>query len=414
MYAYKVCTTRKWKQYIRNPAEMIRFEKILRVHMYKKGENLMAAASNKRMTKEKIEVNDKNKKENESVFESNASGKSRQKTSRAGASKKAGHQTAAKTTTRKKTPVKIDITHQRKIQDVTEYRDRLAFETGITLIVIGIVAVFLYISFFGLGGVVGRVFGGICFGFFGWAAWFIPLGIFIGYIFTMVNRGDRRVPRKMGGIIGAFVCMLAITDLLTGKEIITEYYTSNHVLHHGYFECMNLTLQDVLESGKSSGGLIGRWISSLLTKVCGSVGACILLFALLLLSVFVFEGIEIMAALRKRNAYREEMERLYGEVKDEIDFSEPSYTVLRGKTAISPLGERSRCKEEKKEETDIRKKYSHASENNIKSKNKFDYVERVRENSDNVMQSVDLKMMGKFLDEQKKKQSIKRKNKKRK
>ena len=102
---------------------------------------------------------------------------------------------------------------------------------------------------------------------------------------------------------------------------------------------MNLTLQDVLESGKSSGGLIGRWISSLLTKVCGSVGACILLFALLLLSVFVFEGIEIMAALRKRNAYREEMERLYGEVKDEIDFSEPSYTVL---TAVGTSGKKGR------------------------------------------------------------------------
>ena len=39
MYAYKVCTTRKWKQYIRNQAEMTRFEKILRAHMYKKGEN---------------------------------------------------------------------------------------------------------------------------------------------------------------------------------------------------------------------------------------------------------------------------------------------------------------------------------------------------------------------------------------
>ena len=82
---------------------------------------------------------------------------------------------------------------------------------------------------------------------------------------------------------------------------------------------MNLTLQDVLESGKSSGGLIGRWISSLLTKVCGSVGACILLFFFfegIEIFFFVFEGIEIMAmALRKRNAYREEMERLYGEVK---------------------------------------------------------------------------------------------------
>ena len=31
--------TRKWKQYIRNPAEMTHFENILRVHMYKKGEN---------------------------------------------------------------------------------------------------------------------------------------------------------------------------------------------------------------------------------------------------------------------------------------------------------------------------------------------------------------------------------------
>ena len=32
MYAYMVCTTRKWKQYIGNAAEMTRFEKIPRVH----------------------------------------------------------------------------------------------------------------------------------------------------------------------------------------------------------------------------------------------------------------------------------------------------------------------------------------------------------------------------------------------
>ena len=36
MYAYTVCTTRKWKQYIGNPAEMTRFEKIPRVHKYRK------------------------------------------------------------------------------------------------------------------------------------------------------------------------------------------------------------------------------------------------------------------------------------------------------------------------------------------------------------------------------------------
>jgi len=33
---FTVCTTRKWKQYIGNPAEMTRFEKIPRVHKYRK------------------------------------------------------------------------------------------------------------------------------------------------------------------------------------------------------------------------------------------------------------------------------------------------------------------------------------------------------------------------------------------
>lgn len=85
----------------------------------------MAAASNKRMTKEKIEVNDKNKKENESVFESNASGKSRQKTSRAGAQKRQGIRQPQKLQPERKHRNKDRYTHQRKIQDVTEYRDRL-------------------------------------------------------------------------------------------------------------------------------------------------------------------------------------------------------------------------------------------------------------------------------------------------
>ena len=202
-----------------------------------------------------------------------------------------------------------------------------------------------------------------------------------------------------------FLCFAAITDLITKKEVITEYYTSNHVLHRGYFDCMNLTLEDVLESGKSSGGLIGRWISSLLSKICGNVGACILLFALLILCLFVFEGVEIMAALRKRNAYREEMERLYGEVRDEIGYSEPSYNVLRNKSSINPFGDINK----KNDEVDIREKYRRTSEGAAKKSDTPDYVESVRNSTDGVMQSVDLKMMGKFLDEQKKKAEAKEK-----
>ena len=354
----------------------------------------MAAASKKNTTKENIEVRNNNKKNTESVFESNVKQKGR-----TGNTRKTGKSsaTASKTANKNRKAVDVNITHQRKIQDVTEYRDRLAFETGITLIVIGIIAVFLYVSFLGLGGMVGRIFGGACFGIFGWVAWFIPLGMILAYIFTVVNKGDKRVPRKMTGIIGSFICLAAITDLVTKKEVITEYYTSNHVMHPAYFECMNLTLEDVLETGKSSGGLIGRWISSILSKICGNVGACILLFALLILCLFIFEGIEIMAALRKRNAYREEMERLYGEVRDEIGYREPSYTVLRNRSSINPFSN------VKNSEPDIREKYKRSDRLSSKDSGKPDYVEAVRRNTNGVMQSVDLKMMGKFIDEQKKK-----------
>ena len=41
MYAYKVCTTRKWKQYIRNLAEMTRFEEMTRVHCREREEKIM-------------------------------------------------------------------------------------------------------------------------------------------------------------------------------------------------------------------------------------------------------------------------------------------------------------------------------------------------------------------------------------
>ena len=84
----------------------------------------------------------------------------------------------------------IKKTHQRKIEDVNDYRDRMAFETGVTMIVIAIISVFLYISYFNLGGVVGKIFGGLSFGLFGWGAWIVPISFFIGYIFVIVNKGD--------------------------------------------------------------------------------------------------------------------------------------------------------------------------------------------------------------------------------
>jgi len=217
--------------------------------------------------------------------------------------------------------------HQRKVADVNEYKDRMAFEIAVTLIIMVILAIFLYLSYFGLGGVIGKVFGGIFLGVFGWSAWIVPAGAIFGYVFALANKGDRRVPRKLVSLISAIWLLLGISDLLFKQEIISEYYTSNHVLHKKYFECMDLTLGDVLSNGKGSAGILGRVAGSIFSKVTGETGAVIIMLALFLLCMFIFYGMELMAALRKRNAYKQKMENIYEEVSRKEDYQEPSYHV---------------------------------------------------------------------------------------
>ena len=262
-------------------------------------------------------------------------------------------------------------THQRKIEDVNDYRDRMAFETGVTMIVLAIISLFLYISYFKLGGVVGKVFGGFSFGIFGWGAWIVPVGVFVCYVFVTVNRGDRRVPRKIISIMTAVVLLLGLTDLLLEPEIITEYYTSNHVLHHGYFECMGMTLDDVLNKGKATGGLIGRGIANVFSFALGKVGSCILMIALFLLSLFVFNGIEIMRAIRKRNAYRQDMEHTYEEIRMDHDYREPSYSVINRNVRKRPSVNRS---DRVLRTVDLRKMNAHLDEmESQKSKHPEDF-----------------------------------------
>lgn len=110
---------------------------------------------------------------------------------------------------------------------------------------------------------------GLHFGFFGWISWLMPALVVIGYVFTVVNPGDRRVPRKLISA-GAFLILLgALTELILRPEILTEYFTSNHVLHHDYFQCLYMSLEDVAKYGKGSGGIIGRGIADGLSALIG-------------------------------------------------------------------------------------------------------------------------------------------------
>ncbi len=219
---------------------------------------------------------------------------------------------------------------KKSLEKINEYQDYRAFETGITIFVILLLSVFLYLSYLGLAGNTGIVAGGLFFGIFGWFAWFLPLFCLIGFVFCMVNRGDRRVPRRIVSFGGIVLVLMGLSDLLFQKQIISEYYISNHVMHKNFFECMFLSCRNVMKQGKFNGGLIGRAVGGFFSSALGRVGASIILFLLLLLCLYIFYGIEMMGMLRKRNAYRQEMNEMYQEVSQDEEYREPSYRVFNG------------------------------------------------------------------------------------
>ena len=219
--------------------------------------------------------------------------------------------------------------HKRTADEINTYKDQLAFETGITILVLSIISIFFYLCFLGVCGKIGIVLTGIHFGLFGWISWLMPAMIVISYVFAVVNAGDRRVPRKIisGGVL--LVLLGALTELIFQQEILTEYFTSNHVLHHEYFKCLYMSLEDVAKHGKGSGGIIGRGIGTALSSVIGKGGAAVVLLGLILLCAYIFHGLEMMASLRKKNAYKEQMEEEYDRfVQEENDYREPSYRVI--------------------------------------------------------------------------------------
>lgn len=105
--------------------------------------------------------------------------------------------------------------------------------------------------------------------------------------FSIVNPGDKRVPRR---IASGTVIVLALMGL-TGS------------------------------------GIVGKYIDLGVFRVLGEVGGYCVLGALLLVSIYIFYGIEWMAMLRKRNAYYQEMGEAYEVIRQEEDYTEPSYKV---------------------------------------------------------------------------------------
>lgn len=148
-------------------------------------------------------------------------------------------------------------------------------------------------------------------GLFGLFGYVVPLLLFTGTCFYLSNRGSRTATVKLLAVIVAGIVLCAFLQLflgiqLTGEQSLLEYYRSS-------------------SAGGTGGGLIGGVVCHVLTSFMGPVGAGLVLFVLLLISVvFITEKSVVRVVQKSGNAAyqhaREDMDRRrerYTERKEE-------------------------------------------------------------------------------------------------
>ena len=145
----------------------------------------------------------------------------------------------------------------------------------ITLVVLLVLSAFLFISNFGVGGVVGSFVSGVLFGCFGIFAYVVPALMLLVILFSLANKESLLAKIKVAGFILACLDLASCFHLAMMGKIdstkITDIYTycSDH---------------------RGGGGVVGGLLANFLHNVFGFAGACLVLAGVLVICVVMITG----------------------------------------------------------------------------------------------------------------------------
>ena len=152
-------------------------------------------------------------------------------------------------------------------------------ETGIgeeiALVVLLVLAAFLFISNFGVGGVVGSFVSDVLFGCFGLFAYVVPVLMLLVILFSLANKESLPAKIKVAGLILACLDLAACFHLVVmGKidstKVVDIYaYCSDH---------------------RGGGGVVGGLLANSLHNIFGFAGACLLLAGILVICMVMITG----------------------------------------------------------------------------------------------------------------------------
>ncbi len=158
-----------------------------------------------------------------------------------------------------------------------------SFASEVALLVILAVCILLFISCFGIGGVVGAGVSRFLFGIFGLMAYIVPIIIFVGAAFYISNKENRVAAVKLAAfILFVFFLCLFIELVVVGK-------TETKVMDAYRYGASN----------KNGGGLIGGILAGFLCKAFGLVGAYVIDIIVLIISLVLITERSFLGGVKK-------------------------------------------------------------------------------------------------------------------
>ena len=184
-------------------------------------------------------------------------------------------------TTRKKSTSSKSTTKRKNA--VPAKKDNAILREAIVLIVIAL-AIILFISNFGVGGIIGKAISSFFFGLFGLFAYIFPLVAIAVVLLAIANKNNAVVRVKLitAGVVTIFIC--ALVQLISG----------NHAAEWGFGEYY---LQSAAH--KNGGGLFGGFICKLFCMGFGTVGAYILDIVLIIIGLVIITERSFLSGIKK-------------------------------------------------------------------------------------------------------------------
>lgn len=158
-----------------------------------------------------------------------------------------------------------------------------AFRTEVILWVIVAIALLLFVSNLGFGGIVGQAVRGVLFGVFGLIAYVLPILILVVSFFAVSNKGNFHASVKIaaGVVFVAFFCLF-LSLAGSGRE---------------YYEPMKAYTYSATE--RAGGGIVGGALAYVMVKAFGVIGSYIIDFIVLIICLVLITERSALKGMQK-------------------------------------------------------------------------------------------------------------------